>query len=72
MTAEPDIEPSESSSCGVAGEIAAIVAEEGFSDLKAPIRRVIAPDVHAPFARSLEVDLYPNADKIVAAAKETV
>lgn len=51
-----------------ASEIAAIVAEEAFDTLKAPIRRVTTPDVHIPFSPKMERPLYPNKDKIVAAA----
>ena len=34
--------------CGVAAEIAALVAENAFEYLKAPIRRVALPDCPAP------------------------
>ncbi|MBI2359822.1 MAG: 2-oxo acid dehydrogenase subunit E2, partial [Deltaproteobacteria bacterium] len=52
-------------SCGVAAEIAAIVAEEGFQLLKAPIRRVAIPDVPIPFGRSMEAYIEPSEEKIV-------
>ncbi len=55
--------------CGAAAEIAAIVAEEGFSSLRAPIRRITTPDVPIPFSPALEKPLYPNKDKIVAAVR---
>ncbi|MDP6175786.1 MAG: transketolase C-terminal domain-containing protein, partial [Rhodospirillales bacterium] len=51
-------------SCGAASEIAAIVAEEGFDLLKAPIRRVARPDIPVPFSPSLEPEVTPNAAKI--------
>lgn len=54
---------------GAAAEIAAIVAEEGFKNLKAPIVRVTTPDVHIPFSPALEKPLYPNKEKIVAAVR---
>ncbi|MGQ0569452.1 MAG: alpha-ketoacid dehydrogenase subunit beta [Armatimonadota bacterium] len=59
-------------SCGVAAEIAAIVADEGFGSLKAPVKRVTTPDVPIPFSRPLEEYIEPTEDKIVAAALEVV
>ncbi|HZO36081.1 MAG TPA: thiamine pyrophosphate-dependent enzyme [Solirubrobacteraceae bacterium] len=56
-------------SCGVGSEIAAIVAEEGFDLLKAPIRRVATPDVPIPFSPVLEAEIAPYADKIAAAVR---
>ena len=35
----------------VASEVAAIVAEEGFWDLQAPISRVTTPHTHIPYKR---------------------
>jgi len=55
-------------SCSVASEIAAIVAEAGFADLKAPIRRVCRPDTPIPFSPPLEAEIAVNAGKIAAAA----
>ncbi len=57
-------------SCGVAAEIAAIVAEEAFSALKGPIKRVATADVPIPFSPRLEALIDPTEDKIVAAAQE--
>jgi len=54
---------------GAAAEIAALVAEEGFSSLKGPIYRVTTPDVHIPFSPPMEKPLYPNREKIVAAVR---
>lgn len=53
----------------VASEISAVVAQEGFWDLQAPIMRVTTPHTHIPFSATLERPLYPNADKITAAAR---
>jgi pyruvate dehydrogenase E1 component beta subunit len=55
--------------CGAAAEIAAIVAEEGFKLLKAPIRRVVTPDIPIPFSPPLEKPLYPSRASIGAAAR---
>jgi len=55
---------------GFAGEIAAIIADEGFDLLNAPIKRVTAPDTPVPFSPVLEQAFLPNEAKIVAAVKE--
>jgi pyruvate dehydrogenase E1 component beta subunit len=58
--------------CSVAGEIAAIAAEEVFEHLKKPIQRLTAPDVHVPFSPALEEHLYPTKDKIIAAVRKVL
>ncbi len=55
--------------CGAAAEIVAIVAEEGFWSLKAPIKRLAVPDVHIPFSPPLERLMYPTASTIVSAVR---
>lgn len=55
--------------CSLASDVAAIVAEKGFSSLKAPIKRVTCPFTPVPFSPSLE-DLYvPSAANVVAAVR---
>lgn len=54
---------------GAAAEIAAIVAEEAFDSLRAPIVRIATPDVHIPFSPAMEKPLYPNQEKVVAAVR---
>ena len=56
--------------CGAAAEISAIVAEQAFDCLKAPIMRVTTPDTHIPFSPALEKQLYPNAEKIADAVRK--
>lgn len=58
--------------CGAAAEISAIVAEEAFDCLKAPIMRVTTPDTHVPFSPAIEKQLYPNADKIADAVRKAM
>ena len=58
--------------CGAAAEISAIVAEEAFDALRAPIKRVTAPNMQIPFSPILEAELYPTADKIAAAVRSVV
>jgi pyruvate dehydrogenase E1 component beta subunit len=55
---------------GFGGEIAAMIAEEGFYTLDAPIKRVGAPFTPVPAHPLLEQFYLPNAEKIVKAAKE--
>jgi len=52
---------------GWGAEIAAIVADEAFVWLDAPIKRVAAPDVPAPFAPVLEREYVPSEQKIIDA-----
>jgi pyruvate/2-oxoglutarate/acetoin dehydrogenase E1 component len=54
---------------GFGGEIAALVADEGFDLLNAPIKRVAAPDTPIPFSPVLERAYLPDEGKIVAAVK---
>jgi pyruvate dehydrogenase E1 component beta subunit len=54
---------------GWAGDIAAIVAEEAFYWLDAPIKRVSAPDVPPPFAPVMEQLYVPSVERVVAAVK---
>jgi len=58
--------------CSAASEIAAIVAMEGFWDLKAPIQRLGTVNVHIPFSPALEPLCYPTPDTIAAAARFTL
>jgi pyruvate dehydrogenase E1 component beta subunit len=56
--------------CSIASEIAAIVMEEGFDDLDAPVLRVCNEDVPLPYAANLEKLALVSADKVVAAVKK--
>jgi pyruvate dehydrogenase E1 component beta subunit len=58
--------------CSAASEIAAEVAEKGFWDLRAPIRRVVTPDIPIPFAPTLERGLYPTRESIAEAVRRTL
>lgn len=57
--------------CGVAADISAIVAEQAFGALKAPIRRVTAPHTPVPFSPKLEKLYIPDAARIADAVRET-
>ncbi|SDA11983.1 pyruvate dehydrogenase complex E1 component subunit beta [Sphingomonas sp. NFR15] len=56
--------------CSIASEISAVVMEQGFDDLDAPVLRVANEDVPLPYAANLEKLALVNADKIVAAVKK--
>jgi pyruvate/2-oxoglutarate/acetoin dehydrogenase E1 component len=51
--------------CSAASEIAATIAELEFASLKGPIQRVTTADVHAPYNKKLEAQIYPTTEKIV-------
>jgi acetoin:2,6-dichlorophenolindophenol oxidoreductase subunit beta len=59
-------------SCSVASEVAASVVEEGYHLLRAPVRRVTAPDVPIPFCPSLERLVIPDESRIATAIQQTV
>ena len=54
---------------GWAADVAAIVAEEAFFYLDAPIKRVSAPDTPPPFAPIMEAFYVPSEERIVQAVK---
>ena len=55
---------------GMGAEIAALIGDEAFQWLDAPIRRLGGLDTPVPFSPPLEDAYRPNAEKIYAAAKE--
>ncbi len=57
-------------SCGVAAEIAALIAEEAFEDLDGPVVRVTTPDVPIPFSPPLERAVLPQVDDVKEACLE--
>lgn len=58
--------------CGTASDIAAIVAEEMFTALRAPIRRVTPPYVPVPAAPNLEALYVPDAHRVIAAVHDVM
>jgi pyruvate dehydrogenase E1 component beta subunit len=58
--------------CGLAVDIAALVAEKAFASLRAPPVMVTPPHTPVPFARELESNYLPSADKIEAAVRKTL
>jgi 2-oxoisovalerate dehydrogenase E1 component beta subunit len=57
---------------GIGGELAAIIAEEAFEFLDAPIVRIASQDAPVPYAPSLEAAFLPSVEKVVAGAKRLV
>ena len=55
---------------GMAGELAAVIAEKAFDDLDGPVVRVTSPDTPVPFSPPLEEYFLPNAQKVVEAARK--
>jgi acetoin:2,6-dichlorophenolindophenol oxidoreductase subunit beta len=54
--------------CGVSSEIAALAAEKGFADLRAPVRRISPANCPAPVSQPLEKAFYPTATTIAKAS----
>tara|TARA_B100001123_G_C15212851_1_gene988011 strand:- start:505 stop:1479 length:975 start_codon:yes stop_codon:yes gene_type:complete len=55
---------------GIGAEIAAIVSENAFEYLDAPIKRVTAPDTPVPYSPPLENAYRPNSDNVIEVAKQ--
>jgi pyruvate dehydrogenase E1 component beta subunit len=55
---------------GVTAELSAVVYEEAFGYLDAPVTRVGALDVPVPFSFSLEMATIPNEEQVVKAVQE--
>ncbi len=59
--------------CSVASEVAALIGEQAFAYLDAPVMRLAAPDVPAmPFSPPLERAFLIDADKIAAALRRLI
>jgi pyruvate dehydrogenase E1 component beta subunit len=53
---------------GVGANLAALIGEQGFDDLDAPVQRVSGADVPMPYSKPLEDAAYPHEHQIVHAA----
>ncbi|EPR43487.1 Transketolase domain-containing protein [Desulfovibrio sp. X2] len=56
--------------CGYGAELAATVAESCWDALKAPPRRVAAPDIPVPFSQPQEAFYRPSAARVAQAVRE--
>jgi pyruvate dehydrogenase E1 component beta subunit len=57
--------------CGIAADIAALVAEQGFATLRSPVVQVTAPHTPVPFTPPLEKLYVPSVERVIAAARRT-
>jgi pyruvate dehydrogenase E1 component beta subunit len=57
---------------GVGAQVAALIQEEAFDDLDAPVLRVSQADVPMPYAKNLEQIAKPNADRVVRACNHVL
>jgi pyruvate dehydrogenase E1 component beta subunit len=57
---------------GFGGEIAALAADEAFSYLKAPVKRVTGPDIPVPFSPPLERFYIPDENQLIEAVKSVL
>jgi 2-oxoisovalerate dehydrogenase E1 component beta subunit len=57
---------------GIGAELSAVITEERFSSLDAPVMRLTYPDTHPPFSHLLEQANLPNADTITDALRRLV
>jgi pyruvate/2-oxoglutarate/acetoin dehydrogenase E1 component len=55
---------------GLGAELSAVITEERFDHLDAPVMRITYPDTHPPFSHILEAANLPNADKITDALRK--
>lgn len=55
---------------GFGGEIAALIADEAFDCLDAPIKRVTAPDAPIPFNPTLEKHYIPDEEEVLKAVRQ--
>jgi 2-oxoisovalerate dehydrogenase E1 component beta subunit len=55
---------------GIGAEISAVLMEERFDALDAPVMRLTYPDTHPPFSHVLEEANLPNADTIAGALRK--
>ena len=55
---------------GIGGELSAIIAEEAFEWLDAPVIRVASIDAPVPFAPQMEDYFLPSLDEITQAARK--
>ena len=57
---------------GMGAQIVALIQDEGFDDLDAPVRRITQADVPMPYARNLEKLSKPDAARVVDACRQVL
>ena len=58
--------------CSAASHIAAVISDEAFAYLKAPIKRVTVPNVAMPYAPNVEKTVIPNQETITAVTESLI
>lgn len=58
--------------CGFSAEVAAVVSERCFGNLKSPVRRIGFAHTPCPTVRHLENKFYPNAETIIREVEKTL
>ena len=58
--------------CSAASHIAAVISDEAFAHLKAPVKRVTVPNVAMPYAPNVEKTVIPNQEQIAAVTESLV
>jgi pyruvate dehydrogenase E1 component beta subunit len=57
---------------GVGANLSALISEQAFDDLDAPVKRVSGADVPMPYSKPLEDIAYPHEEQVAAAALEVL
>ncbi len=57
---------------GVAGEASAIIQEQAFDYLDAPVQRVSGVEAPGPYARNLELAAFPSEEQVMDAARRSL
>jgi pyruvate dehydrogenase E1 component beta subunit len=57
---------------GFASEVAAVVQEDAYDDLDAPVLRVTTEDVPLAYAAELELEAIPKEEDIIQAVKSII
>ena len=58
--------------CSIATDVSALVAQEAFDSLKAPIKMVTAPHTPVPFSDALEDMYIPDANQVSQAVRSVM
>ena len=58
--------------CSAASHIAAVISDEAFNCLKAPIKRITVPNVAMPYAPNVEKTVIPDREKIIAVTESLI
>ena len=57
---------------GIGAQMVALIQDEGFDDLDAPVQRITQADVPMPYARNLEKRSKPDAARVVDACRKVL